>query len=113
MAKKVLFINTEITPYVPETPLSLLGKSVPQAIQEKGFRVPEDVSIIGMDDTDICLACNPQLTTFHVHRREIGRIAVRQLLTPPAAEKGVYVKTEVSVSLVRRGSVRKIDGMIL
>lgn len=84
-----------------------------RAIQEKGFRVPEDVSIIGMDDTDICLACNPQLTTFHVHRREIGRIAVRQLLTPPAAEKGVYVKTEVSVSLVRRGSVRKIDGMIL
>ena len=37
MAKKVLFINTEITPYVPETPLSLLGKSVPQAIQENGF----------------------------------------------------------------------------
>ena len=39
MAKKVLFINTEITPYVPETPLSLLGKSVPQAIQEKGFEI--------------------------------------------------------------------------
>ena len=39
MAKKVVFINTEITPYVPETPLSLLGKSVPQAIQEKGFEI--------------------------------------------------------------------------
>lgn len=39
MAKKVLFINTEITPYVPESPLSILGKSVPQAIQEKGLEI--------------------------------------------------------------------------
>lgn len=39
MAKKVLFINTEITPYVPESPLSILGKSVPQAIQEKGYEI--------------------------------------------------------------------------
>ena len=37
MAKrKILFINQEITPYVPETELSLMGKALPQAMQEKG-----------------------------------------------------------------------------
>ena len=39
MAKKVLFINQEISPYVPESELSLMGKSLPQAIQEKGCEI--------------------------------------------------------------------------
>ena len=32
--KKILFINQEISPYVPDNSLSLMGKSLPQAIQE-------------------------------------------------------------------------------
>lgn len=39
MAKKILFINQEITPYVPETPLSLKGIEVPKIIQENGFEI--------------------------------------------------------------------------
>ncbi len=38
-AKKVLFINQEITPYVPESELSLLGKQLPHTIQEKGYEI--------------------------------------------------------------------------
>ena len=38
-AKKVLFINQEIIPYVPESELSLLGRQLPQAIQEKGYEI--------------------------------------------------------------------------
>ena len=37
--KKILFINQEITPYVPDTDLSLMGKALPQAIQEKGYEI--------------------------------------------------------------------------
>lgn len=37
--KKVLFISQEITPYVPSTPLSTLGRSLPQGAQENGFEV--------------------------------------------------------------------------
>ena len=39
MAKKILFINQEITPYVPDNDLSLMGKAVPQAIQELGHEI--------------------------------------------------------------------------
>ncbi|MBQ6203700.1 MAG: glycogen/starch synthase [Prevotella sp.] len=38
-AKKVLFINQEITPYVPDSELSTLGRMLPQAIQEKGYEI--------------------------------------------------------------------------
>ena len=39
-AKKVLFITQEITPYVPESELSLIGQNLPQAIQDKGWEIP-------------------------------------------------------------------------
>lgn len=37
--KKVLFITQEITPYVPETEMSLVGRHLPQAIQERGKEI--------------------------------------------------------------------------
>lgn len=39
MAKKILFINQEITPYVPDSELSLLGRDLPHSIQENGFEI--------------------------------------------------------------------------
>ena len=38
-AKKVLFINQEIVPYVPESELSHMGRFLPQSIQEKGYEI--------------------------------------------------------------------------
>jgi len=39
MPKKILFINQEIAPYVPETELSIMGRALPQKIQEAGFEI--------------------------------------------------------------------------
>lgn len=39
MAKKILFINQEIVPYVPESELSLMGKALPQVMQENGHEI--------------------------------------------------------------------------
>jgi len=39
MAKKILFINQEIVPYVPDSDLSLMGKALPQVIQENGHEI--------------------------------------------------------------------------
>ena len=39
MAKKVLFINQEIAPYVPETGLSEKGRDLPHKIQEAGYEI--------------------------------------------------------------------------
>lgn len=37
--KKILFINQEIAPYVPDTLMSLMGRDIPSAIQEKGYEI--------------------------------------------------------------------------
>lgn len=38
-AKKVLFITQEITPYVSESEMAIMGRQLPQAIQEKGKEI--------------------------------------------------------------------------
>jgi len=38
-SKKVLFISQEIAPYLAETPISKLGRNLPQGIQEKGKEI--------------------------------------------------------------------------
>ncbi|GMQ56402.1 LacI family DNA-binding transcriptional regulator [Vallitalea sediminicola] len=43
-----------------------------KAIIEKGLRVPEDISVVGFDDIEMCKYITPELTTV---RREISRIA--------------------------------------
>ncbi len=35
MGKKILFVNSEIFPYLPETPISNIGRYLPQGIQER------------------------------------------------------------------------------
>lgn len=37
--KKVLYISQEISPYLPETEMSVLGRNLPQSIQERGYEV--------------------------------------------------------------------------
>ena len=39
MGKKILFINQEISPYVPDSELSVLGKMLPQVMQEHGCEI--------------------------------------------------------------------------
>lgn len=37
--KKVLYISQEISPYLPETPMSLAGRNLPQNTQDNGYEV--------------------------------------------------------------------------
>lgn len=39
MAKKILFINQEISPYVPDSYLSVMGRDLPQKMQEIGHEI--------------------------------------------------------------------------
>lgn len=39
MAKKVLFVNQEINPYLPESAMSIIGRDLPHKAQEAGFEI--------------------------------------------------------------------------
>lgn len=81
-----------------------------RAMGEAGLSVPDDISIIGMDDTDLCLACNPPLSTIRVYRKELGIAAMRTLVSVIPDLKSSTVKTELDVELVQRNTVRILSG---
>jgi len=79
-----------------------------RALAEKGYAVPADVSLIGMDDLAICQFCTPPLSTIRVFRQELGITAVRMLLSIVGRLNYCTIKTEMSVTLVERGSVASL-----
>jgi len=51
-----------------------------RAFQAAGFRVPDDISVVGFDDIQIALHNNPSLTTVRQPLQKMGEIAARTLL---------------------------------
>jgi len=79
-----------------------------KALQERGFRVPEDISLVGIDDMPFCELTGPRLTTVRVFKQEIGGIAVRRLMEKIAGDP-VVLQIEVGAELVVRDSVRRLS----
>ena len=52
---------------------------VVEALTECGYRIPEDVSVAGFDDSRLSAFLNPPLTTVRAPTAEVGRIAAQNL----------------------------------
>ena len=50
------------------------------AARARGLRLPDELSVVGFDDTPEAEAAHPALTTVHQPLRELGRVAVSQLV---------------------------------
>lgn len=58
----------------------LIALGLLSALQEKNIRIPEDISVTGMDDVPYAKISNPSLTTVTNNSESFGREAMRMLL---------------------------------
>jgi DNA-binding LacI/PurR family transcriptional regulator len=57
-----------------------MGAAVVNELQGRGLRVPEDISVLGFDNTSTSLHVNPPLSTMAQPLEEMGRMATKKLL---------------------------------
>jgi len=86
-----------------------IAAGIMKAVHEFGLKVPDDISVIGFDDNDICTLLSPQLTTLKINNFEIGRQAVCRLNQLILDKDSSITRTSVSVELIVRGSVKNIS----
>lgn len=85
----------------------ILAAGAMKALIHAGYRVPEDISIVGFDDIPLCNLLSPMLTTVGVPTEALGRIAVDRLMDKIENQTEENLKIEVGTHLVVRKSVYK------
>jgi len=95
---------------LPEPPTAIFAGSdevalgVLEAARARGLRVPENLSVVGFDDTQVARLASPQLTTIRQPLREMGAVALRTALHLAAGEKVDSHHVELATRLIVRGS---------
>lgn len=79
-----------------------------KALLEKGYRIPEDISIIGFDDLPFCEISTPRLTSLRVPKQEMGRLSVRKIIDMMEKNENVRTKIQVCTEFIERDSVRNM-----
>lgn len=81
-----------------------------RALKQHGYKIPDEISVIGFDDVPFCTISAPALTTIHVHKEKLGQIALKRLaeLIPDPDKDVVRTKIQVCNELVVRDSVKRL-----
>jgi len=81
-----------------------IAVGVLQAAAERGLRVPEDLSVIGFDDSEQAAIVTPALTTVRQPLAEMGRMTVSLLLRLLDHQPIEALRIEVGTKLIVRAS---------
>ena len=76
-------------------------------LQNAGFSVPDDFSVVGFDDIPAATFSSPPLTTIHVGIRNVGRTAIQKLLEQE--EDGEVQHLVLPVACIERGSTSPLS----
>ncbi|MEU1268307.1 LacI family DNA-binding transcriptional regulator [Streptomyces sp. NPDC005799] len=86
-----------------------LAAGVIEAARLRGLRVPDDLSVVGFDNTPLAQVISPPLTTIHGPVPEMGSVALRTALRLAAAEDIDSHHVELATRLVVRSSTRALS----
>lgn len=83
-----------------------IALGVLRALRQRGLRIPDDVAVVGYSDIPLASLAEPPLTTVHVPKRRLGKLAAKLLQDLIDGEIEPPVQVTVSPHLVVRESTR-------
>ncbi len=107
LARELVASRPEVTAIIGTTDISAIAAI--HAVQDRGFSVPRDYSVIGFDDLPEAAYVFPRLTTVAQPIRDVGAQAVRRLEAliegqRTGHESGKDTVVKVPVTLIERDS---------
>lgn len=102
--------ETEDKPTAILTGNDLVAVGFLRGAKTLGIRVPEDVSIIGIDDIPLVGMMTPAVTTLSKPKREIGATAA-SIIIKLLDNKSVANKTLLKATLIERDSVATLEAL--
>ena len=85
----------------------IIAVGVSMALKRAGYKLPRDLSIVGMDDMPMCEVIEPTLSTIRVDKERLGATAVSRLIDMIDGETQV-MRTRLGVSYIERDSIRTL-----
>lgn len=95
-------------------PTAIIASSDPiaigalRALTAKGIRVPEDISLMGFDDTSLSAFTAPPLTTIHAPAYDMGNFGANIVYNILKMQPATAMKIQLPCRLVERQSCRKL-----
>lgn len=101
-AKRILQRSSAVTAFFCMNDITAIG--VIKGIQELGFQIPKDISVISMDDIEVSAFVSPMLTTMHIPIEEMGKMAAKILIDRISNGHTLPVKISLPYYMVKRES---------
>jgi DNA-binding LacI/PurR family transcriptional regulator len=95
---------------LPEPPTAIISGSdeqaygVYQAARDRGLQIPDDLSVVGFDDVELCQWVSPQLTTVRQPLAEMAREATRMVIELSRDAARVTPRVELATTVIERES---------
>lgn len=77
-------------------------------LKDKGYRVPEDISVVGFDNSVYSTVSTPQLTTMVVDVEEMSKTAIKFIINKIRKENKRYGRIFIKEKILYRDSVKNI-----
>ena len=104
---RLLDRNPEMTAVFCANDLLAIGAL--SAMHERSLRVPDDLSIVGFDDTELARHAVPPLTTMRIFSRDMARSAARRVMERIDNGNLPAVRMEYPIELVVRKSCKEVN----
>lgn len=78
-----------------------------RAFREHGYRIPDDISVIGVDDIETAQYLSPMLTTVHIPLEEMGRMTAKILIDRITGGHRIPLKTVLPYYIAKRDTCGK------
>lgn len=96
------YISTPPTAIFCANDITAIG--VMKAMHERGVSIPDDISIVSIDNTEMCQYATPMLTSVDIPKDELGKFAVKIMIDRINGGHRMPVKIEIPFTLISRES---------